>query len=340
MPAPRLALAVLVAVAVAAPVAADPAPAPAPAPAPERIRSLATDRGRVFAIVQLAAGRTVIRALDGKLHPTAQLAAPAGVTLYTLAVSPDHRDLAVARSDGAIWILDPATLHERRTVHVTGKIVELPGATGVSEDLFGEVRGLGYTPTGKLVSISEYGALCFADKAICYDAMPSSTGVIPAGQLASFGVAGERAVFAWRASKLVVLQPGTAPVALGRDFKLPDNLAEVLAAAPTGWVALSYMTNTVDLLKADVQLQLPAPRVAALAFSPSGRYLAIATRDEVERYDLRCIDQAPPPMQTVSPAGAPAATAVIVTDRGVVITGDAAGHVTTTAADDAPTPKC
>ena len=99
--------------------------------------------------------------------------------------------------------------------------MKLPDAQAESENPFGEVRGLGYTRKGKLISISENGALCFEDKAICYDAMPSPTGVIPDGRIASFGVAGDRAVFAWRASKLIVLRPGTTPIALGRSSSYP-----------------------------------------------------------------------------------------------------------------------
>ena len=58
-------------------------------------------------MIQPAGGGSVIRALDNKLHQTAQVTTPAGVEAYALAVSPDHRALAVARTDGAIWILDP-----------------------------------------------------------------------------------------------------------------------------------------------------------------------------------------------------------------------------------------
>jgi len=326
-------------VAVGGPVAADPSPA-APSDGAGRVRSLATDRGRIFAVIQLSGGGSVIRALDNKLRQTSQVSTPAGVEAYALAISPDHRALAVARTDGAIWILDPATLHERRAIHVTGKILKLPDAERESENPFGEIRGLGYTRAGKLISISENGALCFEDKASCYDAMPSPTGVIPEGRIASFGVAGDRAVFAWRASKLIVLRPGTTPIALGHDFKLPDNQAEALAAASNGWVAITYMRDSFDLLKPGMQLQLPAPGVAALAFSPNGRYLAVATRDEVERYDLRCVDHGGPEMTRVSADGAPAAISVIVTDRGAVISADAAGQITMTKVDDAPPPKC
>ena len=90
------------------------------------------------------------------------------------------------------------------------------------------------------------------------------------------------------------------------------------------------MQHSFDLLKPGTQLKLPANDVAALAFSPNGRYLAVATRDDVERYDLRCADHGGPEMTRVSPAGAPAAISVIVTDRGAVISGDAAGKSTTT----------
>jgi hypothetical protein len=337
MVAPRL-LAVLT-IALARPVAADPSPA-SPSEVPGRVRALAADGRRIFAVIQPADGSSVIRVLDNKLHQTAQIATPAGVEAYALAISPDHRALAVARTDGAIWILDPATLHERRTIHVTGKIVKLPDAEFESENPFGEVRGIGYTRAGKLISISENGAVCFEDKGLCYDAMPSPTGVIPDGRIASFGVAGDRAVFAWRASKLVVLRPGTTPIALGREFKLPDNQAEALAAASNGWVAITYMRDSFDLLKPGTQLRLQAKGVAALAFSPNGRYLAVATRDDVERYDLRCIEHGGPKMTRVSAAGASAVISVIVTDRGAVISGDEAGQISTTTTDDAPPPKC
>jgi hypothetical protein len=337
MSAQRLLIALMIAV--AGPVAADPSPA-ASGDVSGRVRALATDRGRIFAVIKPESGGSVIRVLDNKLHQTAQTTTPPGVEAYALAISPDHRALAVARTDGSIWILDPATLRERRTIHVSGKIVKLPDARFESEDPFGEVRGLGYTRAGKLISISENGAVCFEDKKICYDAMPSPTGVIPDGRIASFGVAGDRAVFAWRASKLVVLRPGTTPLALGKEFDLPDNGADALAAASNGWVAITYMRDSFDLLRPGRRLRLQANGVAALAFSPNGRYLAVATRDDVERYDLRCIDHGPPAMTPVSPAGAPAAISVLVTDRGAVISGDAAGKVTTTRPDDAPPPKC
>ena len=298
----------------------------------EPVRSIATANGKVYVVTSHE-----VRVYDANLKETGHVTTPDGVEAYGLAVSPDHRTIAVSRSDGNVWLLAADSLKERRTMRVRGTIVHLPTESYESEDPFGEVRGVGYATNGKLVTISERGALCFEDKAICYDAMPSPTGVIPAGRVASFGVAGDRAMFAWRASRLVSLRPGTEPVRLGQnEFQLPDNQAEVLAAASTGWVAVNYVHVSFDLLRAGRRIELGAGNAVALAFSPSGRYLAVATGQGIDRYDLRCIERKDPIGKAIAPT---VVVAIAVTDAGEIVSVDATGQLSKTLADDAP-PGC
>ncbi len=297
----------------------------------EPVRSIATADGKVYVVAAHE-----VRAYDTKLKQTAHVTTPDGVEVFGLAVSPDHRTIAVSRSDGKVWVLDAGSLKERRTMQVRGSIVQLPYETFESDDPFGEVRGVGYTTNGKLITISERGALCFEDKAVCYDAMASHTGVIRPGLVARFGVSGDRAVFAWRASRLVSLRPGTEPVRLGHEFQLPDNDTEALAAASTGWVAVNYVHASFDLLRSGRRIELGAGNAVALAFSPKGGYLAVATGQGIDRYDLRCIEHKDPIGKAIAPT---VAVALAVTDTGEILSVDATGQLAKTSAEDAP-PGC
>ncbi|MFT3699603.1 MAG: hypothetical protein QM831_41025 [Kofleriaceae bacterium] len=286
-----------------------------------------------------AATPSKVRAFDANLKVTAEAPMPTGVEAYGVALSPDGHDLAVARTDG-IWVVDAKTLKERRMVHPAGKIEKLPDATMETEDPFGDVRGVGYATDGKLVSISERGALCFEAAKSCYDAMPSHTGVIEAGRPASFAVVGADAVFAWRASKLIVIHPGAQPQRLGKEHELPDNGTELLAAATNGWIAIDYESNNFDLIRPGKRIRVWA-EVAALAFSPNGRYLVASTRKAIVRYDLRCLDKSPPNATKVTTTNEPIASSLLVSDTGEVIGGDLAGNVTKLAgADSSPPPTC
>lgn len=283
--------------------------------------------------------KSSIRAFDRTLKQTRQVTIP--VAAYAIALSPDQKELAVARADG-IWLLDPATLKEKKLVHVAGKVEKLPGATIESEDPFGEVRGVAYTSDGALISMSENGALCFHAKGVCYDAMASHTGVIPRGMPATFTASGTGAVFAWRASKLITLAAGDKPVALGDELGLPDNLTDALAAAPTGWVAIAYESNSFTLLAhGHKKLEYYTPGVVMVAFSPNGQYLVTSTKDAVARWDMRCVEKAGFKSTRLAKVTTPV-FALSVGDAGDVIGGDITGKVITIAPDDpnAAKPGC